>query len=73
MLDCVERGMRMSEAGYGVIEDPVSPLSGRVNRAETREQSQATLFEAFGVKPKLELEVKAEGVTRLKARVRATA
>ena len=26
VLDSVERGMKLSEAGYGVIEDPVGPL-----------------------------------------------
>ncbi|KAK4686388.1 hypothetical protein P7C73_g3740, partial [Tremellales sp. Uapishka_1] len=41
VLDCVDKGYRLSEAGYGMIDDP----------------SQPNLFKAFGVKPKLESEV----------------
>jgi len=44
VLDCVDKGMRLSEIGYGVIEDP----------------SQKTLFAAFGVMPKIQSELEAE-------------
>ncbi|WVQ78547.1 hypothetical protein IAT38_000633 [Cryptococcus sp. DSM 104549] len=39
VLDCVERGVKLSEAGYGVIEDPTQP----------------NLFKTLGVKPKASL------------------
>ncbi|WWD16079.1 hypothetical protein CI109_100504 [Kwoniella shandongensis] len=44
VIDSVEKGVRLSEAGYSVIEDP----------------SQPNLFKTLGVKPKLESEVRAD-------------
>ncbi|WVQ69931.1 uncharacterized protein L199_008154 [Kwoniella botswanensis] len=41
ILDSVEKGQKLSEAGYGMVEDP----------------SQPNLFKTLGVKPKLESEV----------------
>ncbi|WWC89887.1 uncharacterized protein L201_004815 [Kwoniella dendrophila CBS 6074] len=41
ILDSVEKGQKLSEAGYGMIEDP----------------SQPNLFKTLGVKPKLESEI----------------
>ncbi|OCF44148.1 hypothetical protein I317_01940 [Kwoniella heveanensis CBS 569] len=40
VLDSVEKGVKLSEAGYGMVEDP----------------SQPNLFKTLGIKPKLELQ-----------------
>ncbi|KAI9637868.1 BRCT domain-containing protein [Dioszegia hungarica] len=45
LLDSVEKGVKLSEAGYGMITDP----------------SQHNLFSAFGTKPKKELQGEDEG------------
>lgn len=66
VLDSVEKGVKLSEAGYGVIEDPVSgdytsqsrqrpDRGGMRNRADFG-QSQKTLFTMFGTRPKSEAE-----------------
>lgn len=31
VLDSVEKGVKLSEAGYGVIEDPVNRLASRLS------------------------------------------
>ena len=56
--------MKLSEAGYGVIEDPVRIRAVVRMFILTQVQSQRTLFAALGVKPKLQSEVKAEAAGR---------
>jgi hypothetical protein len=53
VLDSVEKGCRLSEVGYGVIENPVIMLQGLLSLCADI-QSQKSLLDAFGVRPKNE-------------------
>lgn len=48
ILDCVQRGKRLSEAGYSSVEDPVSCDA----RQRLTRQTQKSLFSALGMQPK---------------------
>jgi hypothetical protein len=55
ILDSVENGKRVSEAGYGVIQDPVSHFRIEFTLVvELMDESQNNLFTAFGTRPKVE-------------------
>lgn len=56
VLDSVEKGRRLSEMGYGVIENPVSVMLKTEIGNGNLIQSQMNLFKAFGVKSKADKE-----------------
>lgn len=63
ILDSIEKGKRVSEAAYGVIEDPVSLLDHRrlpcktipVSNVDRIVQSQSNLLKLFAPKPKVDI------------------